>query len=68
MKASDDNALVLAAMKSSKVFAAYARDRAAQYDHDRYERHALEEFAALLDAGEAVEALKHGEIDDLVRR
>ena len=50
-----------------KVVAAYVRDRQDQYVPSSGIYDALGELAAKLQAGEHVEAYRHGELDDLIR-
>lgn len=51
-----------------QIAAAYAQDRSEQYANSSGIRCALEDLAAELRDGEHIEAFKHGELDDLIKR
>jgi hypothetical protein len=49
-----------------EIFAAYVRDRAAQYDESSGIFCALSELAFKIESGEPMVAYRHGELDDLL--
>lgn len=51
-----------------RVFSAWLRDRAEQYSNDTCCRCVFDELMKALDDGEPWEALKHGELDDILKR
>lgn len=55
-------------MKPNEIAAAYAIDRAEQYEQSSGIYSALVDVAAALANGEHVIAYEHGELDDLARR
>lgn len=52
----------------TRVFSAWLRDRAEQYSNDTCCRCVFDELMNALDDGEPWEALKHGELDDILLR